>query len=381
MRIALITPGFSAHAGDWAIPALLNLARTLAQKHDVYIFSQRYPAQGTYQFDNLTHHALGGGQNFGLSSLRIWLKTSQAVIRQHQKTPFDLLHAFWADEAGFAAVIAGHKIKRPVIVSLAGGELSRLPNINYGAQRFLARRLITRYALKKASLVTAGSQYQLDLCRDHQVSKRKLRLAPLGVDTHHFQPSPPLPCSPAPLLPHSPHPTIIQVASLIPVKNQILLLEILSLVKKKIPNIKLNLVGSGLGQDELVKLAYQLNLSQNITWHGQILYSDLRRLYQESHLSLQTSYHEAQGMAMLEAMACGLPVLGTPVGVVREVACRPAHTGADVLSNQAIDILSDEASYLQLRHQARLVVEEEFSLTKTTNNFLRIYEDLKHLLV
>jgi glycosyltransferase involved in cell wall biosynthesis len=160
-----------------------------------------------------------------------------------------------------------------------------------------------------------------------------------------------------------------------------LLLEILSLVKKKIPNIKLNLVGSGLGQDELVKLAYQLNLSQNITWHGQILYSDLRRLYQESHLSLQTSYHEAQGMAMLEAMACGLPVLGTPVGVVREVACRPAHTGADVLSNQAIDILSDEASYLQLRHQARLVVEEEFSLTKTTNNFLRIYEDLKHLLV
>ncbi|MBI1876655.1 MAG: glycosyltransferase, partial [Chloroflexi bacterium] len=196
MRIALITPGFSAHAHDWAIPALLHLAQSLAQTHELHIFSQRYPARGVYQFDGLTHHAIGGGQKFGLTSARIWLHTTQAIVRQHRQTPFDLLHAFWADEAGFSAVLAGARLKRPVVVSLGGGELVNLPEINYGAQRFLARRLTTRYTLKQAALVTAGSKYQLDLCRTRQAPESKLRLASLGIDTNLFQPPPLIPpCS------------------------------------------------------------------------------------------------------------------------------------------------------------------------------------------
>jgi len=393
MRIAFITPGFSAHANDWAIPALLNLARSLAQTHELHIFSQRYPAHGLYQFDGLTHHAVGGGQNFGLTSARIWLQTSQAIIQQHQKTPFEVLHAFWADEAGFSAALAGVRLKRPVVVSLGGGELTNLPNLNYGAQRFLLRRLTTRYALKKATLVTAGSNYQLDLCRAHHVPEPKLRLAPLGVDTTLFQPigltsphakthishlsaQPPFGTSHIPerSLPLG-HPTLIQAASLLPVKNQHLLFEVLSLVKKKIPNIKLNLAGTGPLQNELIDLAQSLDLNQSIGWQQQLDYPSMAQLYQTSHLYLQTSQHESQGMAVLEAMACGLPVLSTPVGVARDVACLPPQTSAEALAAQVIEILSDEARYLELRRQARQTVEATYSLPIATSNFLKIYDE------
>jgi glycosyltransferase involved in cell wall biosynthesis len=379
MRIAIVTPGFSARPDDWAIPALQSLARVLAQQNEVHVFSQRYPAKGIYLFDGLTQHAVGGGQNFGLTSAKIWLQTSQAIIRQHRQTPFDLLHAFWADEAGLSAVIAGGWLKRPVVVSLGGGELTNLPDINYGAQRFLARRLTTAYTLKKATVVTAGSNYQLDLCRTHHIPETKLRLAPLGVDTTLFQPiNSDFSALSKIQNPKSkiPNPTLVQAASFLPVKNQPLLLQVLSLVKKEIPPIKLNLAGTGSLQNELMELAQKLDLDQNIMWRQQASYPEMPQLYQQSHLYLQTSRHESQGLAVLEAMACGLPVLGTPVGVARDLACLPPQTSKEALAAQVVEIFSDAVRRQELGQQARQIIETEYSLPITAANFLQIYRAL-----
>ena len=378
MRIALVLPGFSHHANDWAIPALLNLANELARHHDLHIFSQRYPAKGRYQFNGFTHHALGGGQRFGPASLKVWLQSAQAIIRQHQQTPFDVLHAFWADEAGFSAVLAGARLKRPVVVSLGGGELTHLPAINYGAQRFLIRRLTTRHALKRACFVTAGSTYQLDLCRAHHVPESKLHLAPLGVDTHQFQPDKNTMKAFHSALAEKKEPlsalTLIQVASMLPVKNQALLLQILHRVKTKLPNIHLNLVGAGPLQAELSASAQALDLTHNIAWHQQVSYPQTPRIYQQAHLYVQTSHHESQGMAVLEAMACGLPVVGTPVGVAKDVACLPAQISKEGLARQIIEILTDPSHYQQFSQQARQVVIKNFELGVVTHNFLKIYE-------
>ncbi|MCQ3978593.1 MAG: hypothetical protein DPW09_34660 [Anaerolineae bacterium] len=377
MRIALITPGFSAHADDWAIPALLNLARALAEQHQIHIFSQRYPSPGLYQFDSLTHHAVGGGQNFGLTSAKIWLQTTQAIVQQHQKTPFDLLHAFWADEAGFSVALAGSWLSRPVVVSIGGGELTNLPDINYGAQRFLTRRLTTRYALKKAALVTAGSAYQLDVCRAHHIPESKLRLAPLGVDTNLFQPAPlPVKSKIQNRKSKIENPVLVQAASLLPVKNQRLLLEVLAQVKKEIPQIKLNLAGSGPLYSELAEVAGQFDLNDSLLWQQQVAYLAMPSLYQSSHLYLQTSGHESQGMAVLEAMACGVPVLGTPVGVAREVACLPPQTSAEALAAQVVELFSDETHYQELRRQARQRIEAGYSLMVATQNFLNLYHEV-----
>jgi glycosyltransferase involved in cell wall biosynthesis len=368
MRVALVLPGFSAHSEDWAIPALLKLALSLTSTCELHIFSQRYPARGIYHFSGLTHYALGGGQQFGLASLRLWLQTAQAVIRQHRQTPFDLIHAFWVDEAGFSAALAGRKLKRPVVASLIGGELTRLPEIGYGAQRFLARRLTTRYTLAQATQVTAGSAYQLDLCRAHGVPEHKLKLGFWGVDTSYFHPVEA--CPPAP-------PAVIQAASLLPVKNQALLLQTISQARRQLPELQLHLVGTGPDHEALVRLAQQLNLSGNITWHGQIPYLQMPTLYRQASFYLQTSHHEGQGMAVLEAMACGLPVIGTPVGVVRELACLPPQSEPEALAAQLVQLVEETEAYPARQQQARRQVETSFSQEAATANFLKIYESLR----
>lgn len=367
MRVALIAPGFSQHAGDWAIPALLNLARGLAGQIDLHMFSQRYPPRGLYRFADLTHYALGGGQQFGATSAAIWLQTSRAIIRRHRQTPFDLLHAFWADEAGLSAALAGAVIRRAVVVSLGGGELTRLPHLHYGAQRFLIRRLTTRLALSRAAVITAGSAYQLNLAHRQGIDIKKLRLAPLGVDTDLFHPVNPPATSPA----------LIQAASLLPVKNQALLLAVVQRVKQMLPNVRLHLAGDGPQLEPLQKLAQKLNLDDNIYWHGAVPHPAMAALYRQAGLVVQTSAHESQGMAVLEAMACGLPAIGTPVGVLPQVAALPpAHT-ADTLAAQAVALLTDRAGYAARSQQARQKVMDEYSLPVSVQNFMDIYRRVR----
>ena len=364
----MVVPGFSAHPGDWAIPALQNLIVALAGHHQVHLFSLRYPAKGTYRFGNFNHTAIGGGQQFGWRSASIYSQTARAIAQQHRRTPFDLVHAFWADEPGLAAALAAQFIRRPLVVRLGGWDLTNVPQIKYGAQRILSRRLMVAYALHRAAAIQANSAYQVKQCEQQNLPPAKVHYIPAGVDIERFQPPAEKPSFDAPKL--------VQAASLIPVKNQALLFEIVAQVARRYPATELHLAGVGTLESELRALADRCNITQNIVWHKKIAYPNIPQLYHNSHLYVQTSWHESQGMAVLEAMACGLPVVGTPVGVVPEVACQPAAWSADALAAQILSAFEDANCYNVWSQQARQTVMDRFSVPVVVGQLLRLYEEV-----
>jgi glycosyltransferase involved in cell wall biosynthesis len=69
-------------------------------------------------------------------------------------------------------------------------------------------------------------------------------------------------------------------------------------------------------------------------------------------------------MAVLEAMACGLPVIGTPVGVTAELACFPASNQAEILATQAVSLFNDPAAYPTRRERASQQVIAQYSQEK-----------------
>jgi glycosyltransferase involved in cell wall biosynthesis len=147
-------------------------------------------------------------------------------------------------------------------------------------------------------------------------------------------------------------------------------------IKKELPNICLFMAGDGPLRPQLENLARTFNIDDRITFAGPIAFTGMPRFFRQGHLYLQTSRHESQGMSVLEAMACGLPVIGTPVGVTAELAAMPATANPDELAAQALKVLCDPARYESERQKARQLVVEEYSLDKTVQRFVSLYHQL-----
>lgn len=365
VKVALLVPGFSAHERDWCIPALLDYARALAPQAEAHVFTLRWPEHGrTYSVFGATVHALDGRKQLGARVVGLWARALRAIAREHRCAPFDVLHAFWADEPAWVAALAARWLNVRAVISLAGGELVGLPDIGYGLQLLPGRRLLVRLALRQAAYVTAGSAYLCALARSH-CDPRKLVRAPLGVDTMLFSPPP----SRTSATGEGPRvaATVLNVASLMPVKNHALLLRAFRHVSAEVPEARLRLVGDGPLKTELMRLAEGLN----VEFLGEVDHGALPEVYRRADVFVQTSRHEAQGMTVLEAAACGVPVVGTPVGVLPEIGLVAEDEGD--LAQRLIVLLRDAPRRKALGEAARKKAEVEYALASTVERFMGLY--------
>lgn len=368
MNIAFIVPGFSTHAAHFAIPALQNLLVRFGKTHRVTVFSLRYPENGVYEFQGIQHIAIGGGLRMGVLSGQVMGQAWRAIMQAHRAEPFDLIHAFWADESGFVGVNLGIYLKIPVVVSASGGEMIWFPEIQYGTQGSRFRRWLVAQSLRRADVVTVGSAYQQALVHKSQ-PRQNIIIAPLGID-HHQYVKPDAQGS----MPDTQF--LIQAASLEAVKNQTLLLQVLALAREKMPALRLHLAGEGSLQASLMAEARRLGVFEQIVWHGKVPFLKMPAIYQQSHLYVQTSLHEAQGMSVVEGLTAGVPAIGTPVGLLPQVGALPPVWSAEALAGQVVELLGDEGVWQEKCRQARQMGVEKFSFPVVQANFEAIYQRL-----
>src|SRR5512141_1065120 len=167
MKVVWIVPGFSSNEQDWCIPALLDLARVMAERCELHIVALRYPyRRDRYSVYGATVHSIGGGNRGHWNTPGIW----REALRVIGQLNFDVVHAFWLYESGLIA--ARLKPRAPIVISLAGGELINLPDIQYGLARKFYLRWLMRWSLRRADVVTAGSKYLIDLANQFEKIKR-----------------------------------------------------------------------------------------------------------------------------------------------------------------------------------------------------------------
>lgn len=349
MNVGLLIPGFSDGEQDWCIPVYLNLVRMLARKNAVRVFTLRYPPRrDRYAVFGAQVFSMGGHwSTWGVRRWNLLMRTVAAIVRQHRRQPFHVLHAIWADETGFAACIAGKLIGVPVLVSVAGGELVALPG--YGLQAGRVSRWLVAQALIRADGVTAPCQYAADLIRQAGLSPHRLVIVPLGVDTQLFHPSDSV---------QAPN-RLLAVGSLTTVKRHDHLLDVLA----RLPGVALDIVGDGPQLSALQARARSHGIADRVTFHGAVSHDALPHVYQQATLHILTSWHEAFGMVVIEAAACGIPSVGYALGVLPElpgVAVVPGDK--DALAVAIRDLFADSNKRITMGESARRLVEAHYSL-------------------
>jgi glycosyltransferase involved in cell wall biosynthesis len=185
--------------------------------------------------------------------------------------------------------------------------------------RFLTRRVLR--GLQKAAHVLCDSRVtQQDLVDHRLIRSDRTQVVPLGVHPSCLEPSPPEAIARASELLATPTPTLdlLHVGSVIPRKRIDLLLRIIARVRGRYPTLRLVRVGGPLTTSQR-DLASALGVADAVLTLPHLDRSTLAAVYRRAALVLLTSDREGFGLPIVEALACGVPVVATDLPVCREV--------------------------------------------------------------
>ncbi len=153
-------------------------------------------------------------------------------------------------------------------------------------------------------------------------------------------------------------------ARLIPSKGIRILIDGVNLVYQQKQNIRLEIYGDGPQRRELEEYITHKGMDGFIRFHG--FSSQLDAVYPSMDVFVLPSFNEGLGIALLEAMAFGVPVIGTKVGGIPEII-QAGYNGELVnpgdsqeLARKIIDLLEDEERRKLYRHNGKKFIEDNF---------------------
>ena len=291
-----------------------ELALALADRgHRVHLFSYAVPPRLARSPGAVEVHVAQGAPYPLFEAPPHDLAITSAILNVHEAEGLDILHAHYALPHAMSAVMASHAAAavRPgapprVVTTLHGTDITLV-----GRQP--SYRPLLRYALETSHAVTAVSE-DLALRSVDSFYPRSdgsvppVEVIPNFVNAEEFRPLE----GPA----YSGPPRAIHVSNFRPVKRVPWLVEAF-IEASEGSGARLVLLGDGPDRDRAEALARELGAEERISFLGQR--DVLPSLLTAADLFLLASTEESFGLSALEAMACGVPVLGPRVGGLSEV--------------------------------------------------------------
>jgi len=227
------------------------------------------------------------------------------------------------------------------------------------------------------ALVTVSEDGRHRLSQQSGLAVDKIGLIPNGVDTDQFCPATDKAAVRRQLGLPATCPAIVTAARFSPEKDLGTLLRAFAAVRQSLPDTELWLLGDGAERANLEALRRELGLGDRVRFFG--ARPDVRLFLQAADLFALSSVSEGLSIALIEAIASGLPVVATDVGGNQEII-NPPEAGRLVpardpqaLGHALVQVLGDSALRHKLSQAARKRALEKFSLERMLQSYRELY--------
>ncbi len=351
-----------------------ELGKALAEKgHEVHFISYAFPHRLHHFVDNIFYHEVEISKyplfEHSLYSLSLTSKMLEVI----EYESLDLIHVHYAIPHATSAYLAKQIIRKrnseiKIIttlhgtdITLVGLEPSFLPLVKFSIEesdgvtavsKFLKETTLTNYSINK-KIEVIHNFIDTSLFKDVKNEKMRSKIAPNGEKI------------------------LIHTSNFRVVKRVSDTIKILSIVNKEIPT-KLILVGDGPDRFDCERLARELNLQNDVIFLGK--QDGLEEILTCADIFLMPSQSESFGLAALEAMSCGLPVVSSSVGGLPELNMHN-KTGfiaefGDVerMAKYTLSLLLNNRKYKIFAKNSRARAVESFDIKKIIPQYEKYYE-------
>lgn len=344
MKIAMLGQ-FPPHYGGVGVHIHTLSKELVKEGHEVYVIT--YPHKDLRDIDGI--HVIGtSGINIpGIRGLMFKRNAQKALEKLLKEVDIDIIHGHYLFPAGAAAVDVGSKHKIKTYVTAHGSDMFEM----YKKQSFM--RPFIKNVLKKADVVFAVSNALKEeiLATGVKGISEKTRLYWNSVDIDKFSPDN------KNTLESNGKPIVLFVGNIIKRKNVNLILEA---KKQSKTDYEVVIVGDGPLKNELESKVEKENIP-DVRFLGSR--DDVENIIPGCDVLVLPSFSESFGLVLIEALACGKPVIGSNVGGITEIITD--DVGLLINPNDA-STLSDALD--------RIIGDDEFRQNLASNARNRAYD-------
>jgi glycosyltransferase involved in cell wall biosynthesis len=241
--------------------------------------------------------------DLGLNLLGLPLRVAQFRAWMKRINP-DVVHVHYINEAALCTTLVGF---RPLVVTAYGSDVL----INPRRSRLL--RLLVRYVLLRADLVTCTGETVKGVLLSLGVAPSRVAIIYVGTDTERFHPRAGDSGLSENLALHN-SPVVISLRRLDPVYDLGTLLNAVPLVLERCPTVKFIIAGSGSEEEKLQQMAVSIGVHESVRFVGYLSEEEVPRYLASADVYVSTALSDGGlSASTAEAMSCGLPVVITDV--------------------------------------------------------------------
>ena len=386
MRVCLITTSFPASREDTKGIFIFRLAKELSKKLETCVITPFYKKSKS-KLESFDKVKVYRAQYFFprfmqklAESSNIFFELKKSILSMIQlpllilamtikgliiKKNYDIIHAQWLF-SGFVGVLIKKFSKKKLILTIRGSDLNRIKNMQ-----------LIRFILNNCDYIVSNNKNQYN--RLKEFGYENLALVYNGIDTELFKPMNKKECIKKLDLPNNKK-IFLYIGWLDKHKGINYLYDAIKLVNKKRNDLHFVFIGDGSLREYLINKSKKDGI-KNLQIISNVSHKEIPYFINSSEALILPSEAEGMPNVVLEAMSCGIPVISTDVGDVKEFV---THENNGLIIKKDPKGIADKIEYILDKNRSSrfgklarsTIIKKGLSWEKSANNYINIYKKL-----